>query len=234
MMRRLAWVLATTVGAVAAGCAASGSDSQTHGPVYGVDDGGDDGAAPSPDAAGPGVDASTPSEAASPVDATTPPDVAAPPEAGDDAAEASVPTPDASDAAADSGADAPSRCLGFDAATDPFTGVDAVVGGAYVPDNGTVGAGQAVTINAWTLPAGIMTDVSIAYTANNFATPAILVAMPRDPGDSGAPGQDEWSAQIPGQPSGTQVVWYVVGHDACSPAPQYYSNLGANYHYKAQ
>ena len=77
-----------------------------------------------------------------------------------------------------------------------------------------------------------MENVSVVYTTDGFAT-TTQVPLALGARDAGAR-PDAGSAPVPGEPAGTQVVWYLVGNDYCTTAPQYYSNLGANHHYMTQ
>ena len=168
---------------------------------------------------------------------------------GADASDAASIADDAS-AIADAGPDASSSfdaaalCATFNASSDPLEAVAAFDGTQLIEEDTTSGSvagsgapayGDAVMISAWSQPVGILSDVSAAYTTDNFTTVTSLPlasggATDAGPGTGGS-ASEAWSGTIPAQAHGTTVTWYVVGHDACTGASHYFSNNGKNYQY---
>ena len=143
--------------------------------------------------------------------------------------DASQQSEDASDGA--SSFDAASLCATFNSNTNPIQGVAAFDGSQLIEEDSTSGSvtgtgspayGDPVTITAWTLPVGIMQSVYVIYTTNGFATKVQVQLSSSGVSDAGPVGSAEaWSGQIPPQAHGTNVVWYVLGYDACTATGQY-------------
>jgi hypothetical protein len=167
-----------------------------------------------------------------------------------DASDASSTEVDASDAsvAVDAGFDASAACATLGGG-NPIHGVSSSApyedGGidvmTYALNGGPSGTGDApagatVTFQAWTMPADVMSSISVVYFLNGDAgstetLPLTLAGV--DDAGAGAVYQ-LWTATPPAQTSGTGVTWWVRGTDACHSGVDYYSNNSNNYFYSTQ
>ncbi len=168
---------------------------------------------------------------------------------GLDASDAGAASPDAgaSDGSPGDGSpfDAAALCAAFNSASDPIAGVGAFdaaqpieedsVPTGYIAGSGVASPGDAVTVDAWTAPLGIMADLYVAYTTDGFQTTVQVPLASAGVTDAGpAPGSEAWSGTIAAQGHGVDVVWYVAGHDVCTGTVHYFSNSGNNYEYTAE
>ena len=91
-------------------------------------------------------------------------------------------------------------------------------------------------VTATTSPIGVMEDLAVVYFTGTSG-PDTSIPMSLVTGAPGATNQT-WQALIPPIAAGTQVQFWVVGHDYCKTlaeaGPDYYSNSGGNYHYETQ
>jgi hypothetical protein len=83
---------------------------------------------------------------------------------------------------------------------------------------------------------GVIASASVDYWLNGDSTTIQTLPLIMTPGVvTGGPGGsqpfEEWSAQLPAQPTGTTVTWWIEAHDVCHADTDYFSDGGQNYAY---